>query len=66
MSHEIETISHFFIGFHSDDLLNYEADLLEDDILDDNEDELLLSDDGESLFWIVLIFNAIRFELCCL
>lgn len=66
MSHEIETISQFFIDFHSDDLLNYEADLLEDDILDDNEDELLLSDDGESLFWIVLIFNAIRFELCCL
>lgn len=66
MSHEIESISYFFIGFHSDDLLNYEADLLEDDILDDNEDELLLSDDGESLFWIVLIFYAIRFELCCL
>ncbi|XP_063696632.1 RNA-binding protein 33 [Culicoides brevitarsis] len=36
------------MGDLNEDLLNYEADLLEDDILDDNEDELLLSDDDNA------------------
>uniref|UniRef100_A0A336LKR1 CSON010700 protein n=1 Tax=Culicoides sonorensis TaxID=179676 RepID=A0A336LKR1_CULSO len=36
------------MGDFNDDLLNYEADLLEDDILDENEDDLLLSDDDNT------------------